>query len=69
MDTSLLLQQALHEFCYQLLEDKSFVTETFKRINKMKQEFGKGYILINVGEFNPNQREFIYSHPEGLGIL
>ena len=69
MDKSLLLQQALHKFCSLMLEDKDFLTDTFKRINKLKQEVGKGYILINVGEFNPNQHEFIYSNPEGLETL
>jgi hypothetical protein len=66
MDNSLLWHQALYKLCYQLLEDKSFVIVTFKRINKMKQEFGKGFILINVGEFNPSEDNFVYPRSEGM---
>lgn len=35
----------------------------------MKQEFGKGYVLINVGEFNPDKSEFIYPQREGIETL
>ncbi len=69
MDKSLLLQQALHEFCSLLVEDSSFITKTFKQINKMRQKFGNGFVLINVGEFNQDKSTFVYPHSEGLGSL
>jgi hypothetical protein len=64
-----ILQQALNDFCLQVLEDKSFVAKTFKLIHEMKREFGKGYVLINVGEFSLDKREFIYPRPEGLDTM
>lgn len=32
----------------------------------MKQAFGKGFILINVGEFNPSEDNFVYPRSEGM---
>ena len=62
MDTILLFQQAFNDSCSKRLEDKNFVTTLFKHIHEMKREFGKGYALINVGDFSPNNGDFISPH-------
>ncbi|MBD2534169.1 hypothetical protein H6G97_33415 [Nostoc flagelliforme FACHB-838] len=67
MDSISILQQALNDFCSQVLFDTSFVAKAFKQIHFMKHEFGKGYALVNVGEFRPDIDEFIYPEKDGLG--
>ncbi|MFM2064510.1 MAG: hypothetical protein RLZZ507_4181 [Cyanobacteriota bacterium] len=69
MDKSSLLQQALYEFCSVLLEDNSWIIKIFKHINQMKQEFGNGFLLINVGEFSQDKSTFIFPHREGIVTL
>ncbi|WP_341532224.1 hypothetical protein WKK05_41150 (plasmid) [Nostoc sp. UHCC 0302] len=69
MDANSILQQALGDFCSQVLEDTSFVAKAFKQIHQMKREFGKGYALINVGEFHPDKSEFTYPNKDGLETL
>lgn len=69
MDANSILQQALSDFCSQVLLDTSFVAKAFKQIHEMKREFGEGYALINVGEFHPDIGEFIYPNKDGLETL
>lgn len=69
MDAISILQQALNDFCSQVLLDTSFVAKAFKQIHQMKREFGEGYALINVGEFRPDIDEFIYPNKDGLETL
>ena len=69
VDTISILQQALNDFCSQVLEDTTFLTQSFKHIHELKLEFGRGYVLINVGVFNPDQSEFIHPHPSGVESL
>jgi hypothetical protein len=69
VDAISILQQALNDFCSQVLLDTSFVAKAFKQIHQMKREFGEGYALINVGEFRPDIDEFIYPEKDGLATL
>jgi hypothetical protein len=69
VDTISILQQALNDFCSQVLLDTSFLTKSFKQIHEMKREFGKGYALVNVGEFKPDKGEFIYPQKDGVETL
>jgi len=62
------LQQALKSVTSQMLKDTSFVTEAFKQIHQRKREFGKGYALINIGEFRPDNGSFIYPQKDGPSI-
>lgn len=69
VDANSILQRALNDFCLQMLEDATFVKKAFKQINQMKREFGKGYALVNVGEFSPAKGEFIYPLNDGGEML
>jgi hypothetical protein len=69
VDANSILQQALNDFCLQTLQDTTFVQKAFKQINQMKREFGKGFALVNVGEFSPALGEFIYPLTDGGEML
>ena len=63
------MQSVLNDFCLEVLEDVSFVAKAFKQIHQLKREFGKGYALINIGEFHPDIGEFISPRKDKLETL
>ncbi len=46
------LNQALKDISLQMLEDRDFLADAFKQIQKMKREFGRGFLFLNLGQFN-----------------
>ncbi|WP_141699810.1 hypothetical protein [Nostoc sp. KVJ20] len=63
------MESVLNDFCLEVLEDGSFVAKAFKQIHQLKREFGKGYALINIGEFHPDIGEFIIPRKDKLETL
>lgn len=69
MDAISIVESVLNDFCLEILEDVSFVAKVFKQIHQLKREFGKGYALINIGEFSPDKGEFITPLQDQLETL
>jgi hypothetical protein len=69
VDAISIVQSVLNDFCLEVLEDVSFVAKAFKQIHQLKREFGKGYALINIGEFHPDIGEFISPRKDKLETL
>ncbi|MHC5771721.1 MAG: hypothetical protein ACYTXI_40480 [Nostoc sp.] len=63
------MQSVLNDFYLEALEDVSFMAKAFKQIHQFKREFGKGYVLINIGEFHPDIGEFISPRKDKLETL
>jgi hypothetical protein len=61
------LQEKIADYCDQLFKDQDFISKSFIHINKVKKEFGAGYALVNLGEFQPDSGEFIFPR-DGNGI-